>query len=82
MKFIVNLNKNDADKLVNYLSDRLSFDIKCEENQEDRYLNKHYKNILIFDDSDYTVDLTIFIIPSLSKNKLFTFQDLIMYYYV
>lgn len=82
MLFIVNLRSEKASKLAELLKDKLKFNVKVEANTDDKYINNDFKNIIIFDDTDYKVDLTIFVNQNSIGGELSNYLDLILYYYV
>lgn len=82
MLFIVNLESDKANKLAELLKDKLKFNVEVETNTDDKYLSRDFKNIVISDDTDYKVDLTIFVNQNTIGGELSNYLDLILYYYV
>lgn len=82
MLFIVNLRSEKANKLAELLKDKLKFNVEVEANTDDKYINNDFKNIMVFDDTDYKVDLTIFVNQNSIGGELSNYLDLILYYYV
>lgn len=82
MLFIINLENDKANKLAELLKDKLKFNVEIETNTDDKYLGKGFKNVVISDDTDYKVDLTIFVNQNTIGGELSNYLDLILYYYV